>query len=150
MWIAGAVAVLLAGCQPTMASLADEAAARLEAPNSELAAAGGHDASTSIAGDLSAITRRAYGTNEKWETVAAYFRDKLVAAGWVDGGCSSGIRATTEYEVMAWHTDDRILRLGHRRSAPTHAAPMYATWYEVALIGHGPPPDCAKFYSDNP
>jgi hypothetical protein len=80
-----------------------------------------------------------------WDDVVAYFDAELGKRGWQQGGCSSGLRSTDEWAVMAWHSDSRILRVGHLRDerAVKHDG-QFVTIYDVALIGEGLAPQCPE------
>jgi len=132
------VLCLVAGCQQTSASLRDEAEALLQVPESTQLATGGYDARQTVEGHLAALVWRQYGTDESWDEVVAYFAAELGKRGFREGGCSSGLRSTDEWAVMAWHSDNRILRLGHLRDerAVKHER-EFVTIYDVALIGEG-------------
>jgi hypothetical protein len=56
-------------------------------------------------------------------------------------GMKSSRTSVDEWDVEAWHSDDRILRLGHRRDTPRNAV-LIGTYYSVTLIGEGVPPGC--------
>lgn len=131
---------------PTLASLAGEPEARLQAPGSTEVLAGGTDPVwTMESGSTSAISWRRYGVHASWDAIVSYFAAEMKARGWEEGGCSSGLQSTGEWAVEAWHSDDRILRLGHRRDRPKDAGSI-GTYYSVAIIGHGPPPACIRSY----
>ena len=122
-----AILSLIAGCQQTSASLRDEAEALLQVPESTQLATGGYDARQTVEGHLAALVRSQYGTDESWDDVV------------------SGLPSTDEWAVMAWHSDNRILRLGHLRDerAVKHER-QFVTIYDVALIGKGLAPQCPE------
>lgn len=131
---------------PTLASLSGEPEARLQAPGSTEFLAGGTEAVWTLeSGSTPAIAWRRYGVHASWEDIVSYFSAEMKARGWEVGGCSSGIQSTGEWAVEAWHSDDRILRLGHRRDLPKDAGSI-GTYYSVAIIGHGPAPVCIRSY----
>ncbi|HYU50534.1 MAG TPA: hypothetical protein VEO91_11485 [Candidatus Limnocylindria bacterium] len=66
-----------------------------------------------IEGHLAAIAWRQYGTDASWDDVVTFFDAELRNRGWQEGGCASGFPSTDEWAVMIWHSDSRILRLGH-------------------------------------
>ena len=140
-----AILSVIAGCQQTSASLRDEAEALLQVPESTQLATGGYDARQTVEGHLAALVRSQYGTDESWDDVVAYFDAELGNRGWQPGGCSSGLPSTEEWAVMAWHSDNRILRLGHLRDewAVKHER-QFVTIYDVALIGKGLAPQCPE------
>lgn len=140
-----AILSLVASCQQTSSSLRDEAEAQLQAPGSTQLGAGGHDAMQTIEGHLAAIAWRQYGTDASWDDVVTYFDAELRNRGWQEGGCSSGFPSTDEWAVMAWHSDSRILRLGHLidERAVKHDQ-QFVTVYAVALIGEGIDPGCPE------
>jgi len=128
---------------PTSMSLAAEPEARLQIPSSRELFAGGHDSEWSLeSGPLPAISQRLYGVDSTWEEVVAYFDTELKELGWRHGGCSSGLATTGEWDVEAWHLDNRILRLGNRRRDIPPDAGIFVTYYTVALIGKAVPSGC--------
>jgi hypothetical protein len=129
--------------RPTRVSLAAEPESQLQFPRSTEYAAGGHDAEWTLeVGSQAAVVWRRYGVDAAWEDVASYFADELTARGWREGGCASGNPSTRESDVVAWHTDDRILRVGNREDPPKDVG-MIRTYYEVALLGKGVARVCA-------
>jgi hypothetical protein len=144
MLAAALVAILaaLVGCGssgPNRISLANEDAAQLLVSGSTQLADGGNDAERTIEGDIPAIAWRRYGVNARWDEIVAFFDNELSRRGWEPGGGSSGLRSTDEKAVEAWHSGDRILRLGELRRAPVENAGQFVTFYEVALVGQGLP-----------
>lgn len=66
------LALALSGCSlsgPSRASLGEEAAAQIQAPDSTLLAAGGTDHEQTPEGDIPAITWRRYGVDLPWEDI---------------------------------------------------------------------------------
>lgn len=128
---------------PTRAVLAAEPEAVLQFPGSTEFSVGGTDAVSSIeSGSTPAITWRRLGVKASWDEIVSYFDSELRARGWRQGGCSAGLKSSEEHDVVAWHSDDRILRLGYRRDGPRDAV-LVGKYYSVALIGEGVAPGCA-------
>jgi hypothetical protein len=133
-----AIVAIAAACGPTRDSLGNEEAAQLRLAGSKEIAAGGLDAESGVGGQQAALTWRQYGVDAPWPDVVAYFDAEMQARGWQKGGGSSGLPSTSEWDAMAWHSNDRILRLGHIRNVPNNSG-LFETFYEVALIGRGVP-----------
>jgi len=115
----------------------------LHLPGSAELSAGGREAQWTLEGGaLAAVVWRRFGVDAAWDDVASYFAQDLAARGWREGGCSSGIPSTRESDVVAWHTDDRILRVGNREDPPKDRGAI-ETYYEVALLGKGVARVCA-------
>jgi hypothetical protein len=130
--------------RPTEKSLSDEPAAELQYPGSTKLLASGNEARWSMEdGPVPAMTWRQYGLDGEWDQVVAYFGIALTERGWRDGGCSSGLPSMLEWDVRAWHTDDRILRMSHNRTSSAPGAGSFHAIYEVTLIGEGLSPGCA-------
>lgn len=129
---------------PTQMSLAGEPAAQLQVEGSTQLSSGGHDAESGIEGSSSALTVREYGVDATWDQIVAKFDTVLKGQGWRDGGCSSALKSTREWAVMAWHTDDRVLRLSHRRGPSIKGLGSFRVVYQVALIGEGLEPACPE------
>jgi hypothetical protein len=130
--------------RPTKVSLAAEPVAQLQFPGSVELSAGGREAQWTLeSGSQAAVVWRRYGVDAAWEDVATYFTQELAARGWLEGGCASGQPSTRESDVVAWHTQDRILRVGNRRDRPKDVGTI-RTYYEVALLGKGVAPVCAR------
>ena len=140
---AALVVITVTGCSlssPTQASLSDEGAAKLRIAGSAEMISGGHDAEETPEGPLAAIAWREYGVDASWDDVVAYFEAELRDRGWEEGGGSSSGPSTQEWDAVAWHTKDRILRIAHRRNtAATATSGTFLTIYRVTLIGQGLP-----------
>ena len=138
VFAAAAIVAIAAACGPTRDSLGNEEAAQLRLAGSKEIAAGGLDAESGVGGQRAALTWRQYGVDAPWSDVVAYFDAEMQARGWQTGGGSSGLPSSSEWEAMAWHSKDRILRLGHIRNVPNNSG-LFETFYDVTLIGRGVP-----------